>query len=123
MFSSTAGEALEVESKYEGGDGPTQPYLSISFEVDTTEVGRPPGTPKIDASLWKSWVTVEKLKWTIQHGEQPLEPDRRHADFLLMYKNNGVKWEPFGVIAACISWKCVLDCNEYVVATIYGCYA
>lgn len=63
------------------------------------------GKTKIDASLGEILVTVEKLKWTIQHGEKALRPERRPTNFLMMYKCNEVRWEPLGVVAACVSWK------------------
>lgn len=66
------------------------------------------GKTKIDASLGEILVTVEKLKWTIKHGEKALRPERRPTNFLMMYKYNEVRWEPLGVIAACVSWKYVL---------------
>ena len=61
----------------------------------------------IDASLGEILVTVEKLKWTIMHGESSLRPEKRPTNFLMMYKYNEVRWEPLGVIAACVSWKYV----------------
>ncbi|CAF9919501.1 Meiotic Sister-Chromatid recombination aldehyde dehydrogenase [Imshaugia aleurites] len=63
------------------------------------------GKTKIDASLGEILVTVEKLKWTIKHGEKSLRPERRPTNFLMMYKYNEVRWEPLGVIAACVSWN------------------
>ncbi|KAK0507168.1 hypothetical protein JMJ35_010206 [Cladonia borealis] len=63
------------------------------------------GKTKIDASLGEILVTVEKLKWTIQHGEKALKPERRPTNFLMMYKYNEVRWEPLGVVAACVSWN------------------
>jgi acyl-CoA reductase-like NAD-dependent aldehyde dehydrogenase len=63
------------------------------------------GKTKIDASLGEILVTVEKLKWTIEHGEKALQPQRRPTSFLMMYKRNQVRWEPLGVLAACVSWK------------------
>lgn len=63
------------------------------------------GKTKIDASLGEILVTVEKLKWTIRHGEKALRPDRKPTSFLMMYKENEVRWEPLGVIAACVSWN------------------
>ena len=66
------------------------------------------GKTKVDASLGEILVTVEKLKWTIRHGQKALRPDRRPTSFLMMYKHNEVRWEPLGVIAACVSWKYVL---------------
>lgn len=63
------------------------------------------GKTRIDASLGEILVTVEKLKWTIQHGEKALKAERRPTNFLMMYKHNEVRWEPLGVVAACVSWK------------------
>ena len=50
-------------------------------------------------------VTAEKLKWTIDHGENALKPESRPTNFLMMYKKNMVTYEPLGVISACISWN------------------
>lgn len=63
------------------------------------------GKTRIDAFLGEILMTVEKLKWTIQHGERALKAERRPTNFLLMYKHNEVRWEPLGVVAACVSWK------------------
>ena len=63
------------------------------------------GKTKVDAILGEILVTVEKLKWTIKHGEKTLKPGRRPTNFLMMYKANEVRWEPLGVVAACVSWK------------------
>ncbi|KAL9102863.1 MAG: hypothetical protein Q9163_002044 [Psora crenata] len=63
------------------------------------------GKTKVDAALGEILVTVEKLKWTIQHGEKALRPERRPGNFLLMYKYNEVRWEPLGVVAASVSWN------------------
>ena len=65
------------------------------------------GKTKIDAILGEILVTVEKLKWTIKHGEKALRPEKRPTNFLMMYKKNEVRWEPLGVVAACVSWKYV----------------
>ncbi|KAL9578480.1 MAG: hypothetical protein Q9212_005689 [Teloschistes hypoglaucus] len=66
------------------------------------------GKTKVDAMLGEILVTVEKLQWTIKHGEEALRPSPRPTNFLLMYKHNEVRWEPLGVLAACVSWKYVL---------------
>ena len=63
------------------------------------------GKTQIDASLGEILVTVEKLNWTIEHGEKALTPQSRPTNFLMMYKKNRVIWEPLGVVAACVSWK------------------
>jgi acyl-CoA reductase-like NAD-dependent aldehyde dehydrogenase len=63
------------------------------------------GKTRIDASFGEILVTVEKLKWTIDHGEKALLPERRPTNFLMMYKKNEVTWEPLGVVAACVSWN------------------
>ncbi|MCJ1434427.1 Meiotic Sister-Chromatid recombination aldehyde dehydrogenase [Xylographa pallens] len=63
------------------------------------------GKTKVDASFGEILVTAEKLKWTIQHGEKVLRPEKRPSNFLMMYKHNEVRWEPLGVVAACVSWN------------------
>lgn len=65
------------------------------------------GKTMVDASLGEILVTVEKLRWTIKHGEESLKSERRDTNFLMMYKWNEVMYEPLGVVAACVSWKWV----------------
>ncbi|KAI9844801.1 MAG: Meiotic Sister-Chromatid recombination aldehyde dehydrogenase [Thelocarpon superellum] len=59
----------------------------------------------VDASLGEILMTAEKLKWTIVHGEAALRAERRPTNFLMGYKVNEVRWEPLGVVAACVSWN------------------
>ncbi len=63
------------------------------------------GKTRVDASFGEILVTAEKLKWTIDHGEKALATEKRPTNFLMMYKVNEVRWEPLGVVAACVSWK------------------
>lgn len=63
------------------------------------------GKTMVDASLGEILVTVEKLRWTIQHGERALRPSSRPTNFLLLYKANKVYYEPLGVVAALVSWN------------------
>ena len=63
------------------------------------------GKTKIDALFGEVLVTVEKLKWTIDRGEKALRSESRPTNFLMFYKKNEVRYEPFGVVAACVSWK------------------
>ena len=63
------------------------------------------GKTMVDASFGEILVTAEKLKWTIDHGEEALKPEKRPTNLLMMYKKNEVIWQPLGVVAACVSWK------------------
>lgn len=63
------------------------------------------GKTMVDATLGEILVTVEKLKWTIQHGENALKPSSRPTNLLMMYKKNKVVYEPLGVVAALVSWN------------------
>jgi acyl-CoA reductase-like NAD-dependent aldehyde dehydrogenase len=63
------------------------------------------GKTMIDASLGEILVTVEKLRWTINHGEKALRPEKRPTNLLMMYKTNEVHYEPLGVVAALVSWN------------------
>jgi hypothetical protein len=63
------------------------------------------GKTRVDALFGEVLVTVEKLKWTIDHGEKALQPSKRPSNFLMFYKHNEVRYEPLGVVGACVSWK------------------
>lgn len=63
------------------------------------------GKTMIDASLGEILVTVEKLSWTIKHGEKFLRPSHRGTNLLMAYKKNAVLYEPLGVVAALVSWN------------------
>ncbi|KAK7723329.1 Meiotic Sister-Chromatid recombination aldehyde dehydrogenase [Botryosphaeria dothidea] len=63
------------------------------------------GKTRVDSGFGEILVTAEKLKWTIGHGEKALKPESRPTNFLMMYKKNEVRWEPLGVVAACVSWN------------------
>jgi acyl-CoA reductase-like NAD-dependent aldehyde dehydrogenase len=63
------------------------------------------GKTMVDAQLGEILVTVEKIQWTLTHGEKALAPSRRPTNFLMMYKKNKVVYEPMGVIAALVSWN------------------
>ncbi|KAK4959222.1 Meiotic Sister-Chromatid recombination aldehyde dehydrogenase [Elasticomyces elasticus] len=63
------------------------------------------GKTRVDALFGEVLVTVEKLKWTIDHGKKALRADRRPTNLLMFYKKNEVRYEPLGVVAACVSWN------------------
>ncbi|KIX05716.1 uncharacterized protein Z518_03688 [Rhinocladiella mackenziei CBS 650.93] len=63
------------------------------------------GKTKIDGGFGEILVTVEKLQWTIKHGEKALSPSMRPINLLMCYKENTVIYEPLGVVAACVSWN------------------
>ncbi|KAJ5053805.1 uncharacterized protein L3040_000096 [Drepanopeziza brunnea f. sp. 'multigermtubi'] len=63
------------------------------------------GKTMIDATLGEILVTVEKLRWTLRHGEKALKPSRRPTNLLMMYKKNTVVYEPLGVVSALVSWN------------------
>lgn len=63
------------------------------------------GKTRVDALFGEILVTAEKLKWTIDHGEKALRPESRPTNFIMFYKQNEVRWEPLGVVGACVSWN------------------
>jgi len=63
------------------------------------------GKTMIDATLGEILVTVEKLSWTIFHGEKALKPSKRPTNLLMSYKKNRVEYEPMGIVAALVSWN------------------
>ena len=65
------------------------------------------GKTRTDAVLGEITATVEKLQWTIKHGENALKSKSRPTNLLTMTKRNEVRYEPRGVVAALVSWKYV----------------
>lgn len=63
------------------------------------------GKTMVDAQLGEILVTVEKIDWTLRHGEKALRPSRRPTNLLMSYKRNTVYYEPLGVVAALVSWN------------------
>jgi acyl-CoA reductase-like NAD-dependent aldehyde dehydrogenase len=80
-------------------------YILENQETIATMSCLDSGKTKVDASFGEILVTAEKIKWTLQHGEKALRPERRPTNFLMMYKRNEVRYEPLGVVAACVSWN------------------
>ncbi|KND87366.1 putative aldehyde dehydrogenase-like protein [Tolypocladium ophioglossoides CBS 100239] len=63
------------------------------------------GKTLVDAQLGEILVTVEKIQWTLKHGERALRTERRPTNLLMAYKHNTVRYEPMGVVAALVSWN------------------
>ncbi|KHN98826.1 Aldehyde/histidinol dehydrogenase [Metarhizium album ARSEF 1941] len=63
------------------------------------------GKTMVDAQLGEILVTVEKIQWTLLHGEKALRPSRRPTSLLMAYKRNTVHYEPLGVVSALVSWN------------------
>lgn len=69
---------------------------------------RDSGKTKLDASMGEIMVTLEKLNWTIAHGERALRPSARSGPSSLLMglmKNAEVRYEPLGVVSAIVSWN------------------
>jgi acyl-CoA reductase-like NAD-dependent aldehyde dehydrogenase len=80
-------------------------YILENQDTIAVAACRDSGKTRIDASFGEILVTAEKIKWTINHGEQALVSDTRPTNFLMFYKKNKVVYEPLGVVAACVSWN------------------
>ncbi|KAM4065113.1 aldehyde dehydrogenase family protein [Hirsutella rhossiliensis] len=63
------------------------------------------GKTLVDAQLGEILVTVERIQWTLAHGEEALRPESRPTNLLMAYKRNTVRYEPLGVVAALVSWN------------------
>lgn len=63
------------------------------------------GKTLVDAQLGEILVTVEKMQWTLSHGEKALRPSPRPTSLLMAHKRNTVHYEPLGVVAALVSWN------------------
>lgn len=63
------------------------------------------GKTMVDAQLGEILVTVERIRWTLRHGQDALSPESRPTNLLMAYKRNTVRYEPLGVVAALVSWN------------------
>jgi acyl-CoA reductase-like NAD-dependent aldehyde dehydrogenase len=80
-------------------------YVMDNAEQICRVAGLDSGKTMVDAQLGEILVTVEKIQWTLAHGEKALQPSRRPTNLLMAYKRNTVHYEPLGVVAALVSWN------------------
>jgi acyl-CoA reductase-like NAD-dependent aldehyde dehydrogenase len=80
-------------------------YVMDNAEQICRIAGLDSGKTMVDAQLGEILVTVEKIQWTLAHGEKALQPSRRPTNLLMAYKSNTVHYEPLGVVAALVSWN------------------
>lgn len=80
-------------------------YVMDNAEQICKIAGLDSGKTMVDAQLGEILVTVEKIQWTLTHGEKALRPSRRPTNLLMAYKRNTVHYEPLGVVAALVSWN------------------
>ncbi|QEU59878.1 Msc7 [Kluyveromyces lactis] len=69
---------------------------------------RDSGKTMLDASMGEILVTLEKIQWIIEHGEDVLKPSARPGPtnfFMKWYKGAEVRYEPLGVVGAIVSWN------------------
>jgi acyl-CoA reductase-like NAD-dependent aldehyde dehydrogenase len=80
-------------------------YILDNAETIARVASLDSGKPLVDANLGEILTSVEKLQWTLKHGEKTLAPSRRPTNLLMSYKRNTVYYEPLGVVAALVSWN------------------
>ena len=66
---------------------------------------RDSGKTTTDAAFGEVLVTLEKLAWLVNEGEQWLRPETRSAGRMLFYKRARVEWHPRGVVGAIVPWN------------------
>ncbi|KAL7266837.1 Meiotic Sister-Chromatid recombination aldehyde dehydrogenase [Rhizina undulata] len=81
-------------------------YIIENQDTIATAACLDSGKTKIDAALGEILVTVEKIKWMLREGEKALKPEKRNVSWpLMLYKKAEVRYEPLGVVCACVSWN------------------
>ncbi|EFY93072.1 oxidoreductase (Msc7), putative [Metarhizium acridum CQMa 102] len=80
-------------------------YVLDNAEDICRVAGLDSGKTMVDAQLGEILVTVERIQWTLLHGEKALRPSRRPTNLLMAYKRNTVHYEPLGVVSALVSWN------------------
>lgn len=80
-------------------------HVMDNAEAICRVAGLDSGKTLVDAQLGEILVTVERLQWTLLHGEKALATEKRPTNLLMSYKRNTVRYEPMGVVAALVSWN------------------
>lgn len=65
------------------------------------------GKTMVDAAMGEILTTLEKLAWTVRHGERSIAREARvgPANMLMRYKGAEVVYEPLGVVASIVLWN------------------
>ncbi|KAH8614256.1 putative Aldehyde dehydrogenase family [Trypanosoma vivax] len=63
------------------------------------------GKTMLDAFLGEIITTLEKLRWTAAYGEEVLSEEVRDVGVMTIHKRATVKYMPYGVIGAIVSWN------------------
>ncbi|KAG5498791.1 hypothetical protein JKF63_03080 [Porcisia hertigi] len=71
------------------------------------------GKTMMDGALGEMLTTFEKLRWTATQGEEVLQEEVRDVGLMTIHKRASVRYVPFGVIGAVVSWN-------YPFHNIYG---
>jgi acyl-CoA reductase-like NAD-dependent aldehyde dehydrogenase len=65
---------------------------------------RDSGKTRENAMTGEIWPVLEKLRWTIAHGEKHLRPEKVSSG-LFLHKKARIEYHPLGVIGAIIPWN------------------
>jgi acyl-CoA reductase-like NAD-dependent aldehyde dehydrogenase len=63
------------------------------------------GKTLLDGTFGEILTTCEKLMWTILHGEDALAEESRSVGLITLHKKALLRYVPFGVISAIVSWN------------------
>lgn len=80
-------------------------FILENTDIITTVSCRDSGKTMIDAIVGEVTTTLEKLRWTIVHGEECLQPEYRHSGLMNLHKTSRVEWVPLGVVGAIVPWN------------------
>ncbi|CAI4928040.1 ANM_HP_G0005840.mRNA.1.CDS.1 [Saccharomyces cerevisiae] len=83
-------------------------YILDNQDLIARVACRDSGKTMLDASMGEILVTLEKIQWTIKHGQRALQPSRRPGPtnfFMKWYKGAEIRYEPLGVISSIVSWN------------------
>jgi len=78
--------------------------LANKFEIASASC-KDSGKTLFEAYLGEILTTCEKLRYTIEYGEEALKPESRRVPLLLMNKKAQVEYYPVGVIGMIVPWN------------------
>ncbi|KAG0223720.1 Meiotic Sister-Chromatid recombination aldehyde dehydrogenase [Actinomortierella wolfii] len=80
-------------------------FILANMEDICRVASRDTGKTIVDGKFGEILTTLERIRWTLKHGEASLQTEYRDPGLLMFYKHAKVEYRPLGVVAALVSWN------------------
>ncbi|KAF9972000.1 Meiotic Sister-Chromatid recombination aldehyde dehydrogenase [Actinomortierella ambigua] len=82
-----------------------QDFILKNMEDICRVASRDTGKTMVDGKFGEVLTTLERIRWTLKHGEDALKTEYRDPGLLMFYKHAKLEYHPLGVVSALVSWN------------------